>query len=621
LPPGNSGVAKERRSSFRHRHVIGLSPAAGLLSASGFMPFPIVPTPRESKETTMQTYLKTGGILLAATALAGGLLVGHPALAQDAGQLQAIQRQIQQLQAQLKQLQTEAAQRDAEVKAARAEAAQARTQAAQQAPAAAALAALPPGTLLVTQPPVAPGKPNGSVTVGGVTITLGGFVEGDVGYRSRNMTSDTTSALNSIPFRNSPNAHTSEFHETARNTRLSLLASASPWDDTLVQAYVEGDLNGSGTTSNNNQSNSYTPRLRQAYMTYKDSDLGYYVLAGQSWSLLTPFKSGLTPRSEATPLTIDGNNMTGWQGIRAPELRVVKTFGSLAAVGLALDEPETLYSSSVATGGSVTGAPAGTTGTVTYTNTGTNSGLLNTGANYSIDVAPDVIAKAAFDPLPQLHVEVDGIARFMKSHVSYYDATTNTGSGHDSMKTAGGGGGSFYAPVIPGKLELVGDVLAGAGIGRYNYQQLPDATIGPDGDVHPLKSIGGMVGVIGHPIAPLDLYTYAGEEQVARDDWKVGSTYYGYGIPSLDNVGCNVEGAPSATCNAVSQKVDEITVGGWWRFLQGSYGTLQAGAQYEWAQRVGFRGSDGTTATNGQSAKPVTDVNIVWAGIRYTPFQ
>jgi outer membrane murein-binding lipoprotein Lpp len=579
----------------------------------------------------MQTYLKNGGMLLAATALAGGLLACGPAAAQDAAQLQAIERQIQQLQAQLKQLQAEAAERDADVRAARAEAAQARAQAAQQArtqaaqqaaaPAAAAVAALPPGTLVVTQPPAPPGKPNPSFTLGGVTITLGGFIEGDMAYRSRNMTSDTTSLLSAIPFRNQPNAHTGEFRETARNTRLSLLATASPWDNTVLQAYIEGDFNASGTTSNSNQSNSYTPRLRQGYATYQDNDLGYYVLAGQSWSLLTPFKHGLTPRSEATPLTIDGNNMTGWQGIRAPELRVVKSFGSLAAVGLALDEPETLYNSSVATGGSVTGTPAGTTGTVTYTNTAGSGGLLNSGANYSIDVAPDVIAKAAFDPLPQLHIEVDGIVRLMKSHVSDYAAATNTGGGHDSVRTAGGGGGSFYAPLIPGKLELVGDILAGYGIGRYNYQQLPDATIGPDGNVHPLKSIGGMVGVIGHPIPAIDLYTYVGEEQVARDNWQVGSTYYGYGIPSLDNVGCNVQGAPSATCNAVSQKVDEITVGGWWRFLQGGYGTLQAGAQYEWAQRIGFRGSEGTTATNGQSAKPYTNENIVWAGVRYTPFQ
>jgi outer membrane murein-binding lipoprotein Lpp len=583
----------------------------------------------------MQTYLKTGGMLLAATALAGGLLVCGPAAAQDAAQLQAIQRQIQQLQAQLKQLQAQAAQRDADIKAARAEAAAARAQAAQQAaaaraqpaqqaaaPAAPAMPALPPGTLVVTQPPVAPGKPNGSFTLGGVTISLGGFIEGDTVYRSRNMTSDTTSALNTIPFKNSPNAHTSEFRESARNTRLSLLVTTSPWQDAVLQGYIEGDFNSSGITSNSNQSNSYTPRLRQGYVTYRDNDLGYYVLAGQSWSLLTPFKSGLTPRSEATPLTIDGNNVAGWQGIRAPELRVVKTFGSLAAVGIALDEPETLYNSSVATGGSVTGAPAGTTGTVTYTNAGGSGGYLNgTSGTYSIDVAPDVIAKAAFDPLPMLHVEVDGIARWMKSHVSYYNATTNTGSGSDNVKTAGGGGGSFYAPVIPGKLELVGDVLAGSGIGRYNYQQLPDATIGPNGDVHPLRAIGGMVGVIGHPIPPVDLYTYAGEEQVARDYWSVGSTYYGYGIPTLDNLGCNVQGAPSASCNAVSQKIEEITVGGWWRFLQGSYGTLQAGAQYEFAQRVGFRGSDGTAATNGQSSKPVTNVNIVWAGVRYTPFQ
>ncbi len=59
------------------------------------------------------------------------------------------------------------------------------------------------------------------------------------------------------------------------------------------------------------------------------------------------------------------------------------------------------------------------------------------------------------------------------------------------------------------------------------------------------------------------------------------------------------------------------TIGGWWRFLHGNFGTVQAGAQYSYTQRSIFKG---TTAVGGGGNKG-TDDNMVFVSLRYLPFQ
>jgi hypothetical protein len=82
--------------------------------------------------------------------------------------------------------------------------------------------------------------------------------------------------------------------------------------DTALAGYVETDFQSAPADSNSIESNSYTPRLRQAYATFDRSDLGLHLLGGQTYTLLTLFNHDMTPRQEDIPLTIDGQYVVGF---------------------------------------------------------------------------------------------------------------------------------------------------------------------------------------------------------------------------------------------------------------------------------------------------------------------
>jgi hypothetical protein len=89
-------------------------------------------------------------------------------------------------------------------------------------------------------------------------------------------------------------------------------ATGSVNEDTKLAGYFESDFQSAATTSNSVESNSYNPRLRQAYATLDKQDWGTYFLGGQTWSLLTMFNEDMTPRRENIPLTIDGQYAVGF---------------------------------------------------------------------------------------------------------------------------------------------------------------------------------------------------------------------------------------------------------------------------------------------------------------------
>jgi hypothetical protein len=589
-----------------------------------------------SHQNTTQTPRRTRQCGLAlATALGGSLLIHAPARAQDASQLRAIQSQISALQSQLRHLQHEASQRDAALKAARADAAQARSDAAQAVRATASYAAAGHGAPLNSPPgyypqgpSTAPGfamgspnpaasslgnaspssitttsvdKNNPTFTVGGVTITLGGFIDATAFYRSKDLTSGTATSFNAIPYDNSVNGHLDEFRETAQASRFSMLIQGSPGTEQSLAGYFEGDLQGSATTSNSNQSNSYTPRMRLAYFTYDDNYDGWHFLAGQDWSMAVGDKVGITPRKELLLPTIDANFMPGFVYTRGAQVRAVKSFGNMLALGVSLEAPQETYSSA---GISASGTTLPNGQTLTYNSSGT--GFLNSAATYSYDTAPDLIAKAAFDP-GFGHYEVYGLGSFFKTRSSVL------GGGDTHTEFGGGVGGSATIPIIPKVVDLVGDFLYGSGVGRYGASQLPDATFGADGEPKLLRNTIGMVGLVAHPGKSVDLYSMVGTEQVGKSTYEglVGgkTTGFGYGTPLASDAGCDVE---LGKCSAQTRAIDAITAGAWWRFLHGSYGTLQAGVEYTYEKKIAFSGEGG---------RPSTDNNIVFFTVRYLPFQ
>jgi len=280
-------------------------------------------------------------------------------------------------------------------------------------------------------------------------------------------------------------------------------------------------------------------------------------------------------------------------------LRAVKDFDDRRFwLGASIEGPQASYSGS-------TSIPSGKTVTATATGGSLLNGTIST---YSTDVVPDFIVKAAADP-GWGHYELFGLARFFTDRVS------NTTYGSNATVVGGGIGGGMILPVIPGKLDVRVNGLFGNGIGRYGSSQLPDATFSGGGRPKPLTEYTLLAGLVGHPVPSVDIYGYVGTEQ-AEKNFTSGNKL-GYGNPANSNAGCNTE-LSTLTCTANTSGVVQGTIGAWWRFLKGDYGTVQAGVQYSYTKRNIFAGA-GTAP--GSLVSPSTDENMFLISFRYYPFQ
>src|SRR5262245_14912220 len=531
-------------------------------------------------------------------------------------QTELLQRQSELLQRQLKEVKEELARsRKTEAKAQRAPAAEPASVAASAAASVAAFVPVP-----VTKGPPPP-------PVEKVKLTVGGFLAAETVWRQRNEAADIGSNFGAIPYPFSPLYNENEFHGTARQSRISLLVEGNidPWQK--LSGYYETDFLGVGTTSNYNQSNSWAARLRHAYFTYDNSGYGFHFLAGQSWSLLTQNQVGITPRKENIPLTIDANYVVGFNYIRQWQLRFVQQVGPWVSLGVSVENPATVFAASQAT------APAGTGGAfanggivngtvVNFVNTGAGGDFLQT-VNVTPDQAPDIIEKAAFDP-GWGHYEIFGLQRFFSNGTltcftgpCVAGSTTMVGNAANPTTVGAGVGGSVLLPLIPKYLELTASALWGRGVGRYASGQLPDVTIAPDGSLSLMTGYSVMVGLIAHPWDGLDVYAYAGREQVDANFFNVGNTLFGFGNPGFSNASCltttpsSFAGATPADCIANNRRLSELTVGFWQNVYNGDYGRVAFGAQYEYIKRESFDGIGGA---------PSTDNNIVLTSLRYYPF-
>ncbi len=549
-----------------------------------------------------------------------GALVGasflalDPAAAQsvsDSEKIERLQRATEQLQKQLKTLQDEIAQtkKKTEKVEAKVEAAPARYPAG------------PPAGALITNGPPPPPPPER------VKVTLGGFVTADSVWRQHNAVADIGTPFAAIPFPFSPLYNEHEFHGTARQSRISLLVEGNidPWQK--VSGYYESDFLGVAANSNYTETNSWAARLRHGYLTYDNSGWGFHFLAGQAWSLLTQDQVGITPRKENIPLTIDANYVVGFNYTRNWQIRAVQEFGPGISLGVSVENPAAIVVASTAT------APAGLGGAfvsggivngveVNFTNTAGGGGFLN-GVAVTTDQAPDIIEKAAFDP-GWGHYEIFGLQRFFTDDTlrcvvgpCVAGSTVMTGTTDNKTTFGAGVGGSVLLPLIPKYLELTGSILYGRGIGRYGAGQLPDVTIAADGSLTPITGLTAMVGLIGHPWEGLDVYAYAGLEQVNANFFNVGTTLFGLGNPGFSNAGCLITtpfsfaGNTPANCIANNRRLSDVTVGFWQNVYKGDYGRVAVGAQYEYIKREVFEGVGGA---------PSTDNNIVLTSLRYYPF-
>src|SRR5262249_3842857 len=156
--------------------------------------------------------------------------------------------------------------------------------------------------------------------------------------------------------------------------------------------------------------------------------------------------------------------------------------------------------------------------------------------------------------------------------------------------------------------------LFGNGIGRYGSAQLPDAAVRPDGKLSAVTAYQALLGLIYKPTSAWTLYGYAGIEHADDEHFTAvvnGTTLaYGYGSPLYNNSGCGIEG--STLCAANTERVEQATIGAWWKYYQGSLGNMQVGLQGSYTKRKAFTGIGGD---------PDTDMAIGMLSFRYYPYQ
>jgi hypothetical protein len=465
--------------------------------------------------------------------------------------------------------------------------------------------AIPPAPGALPYKALADACPYGKVCYKGVTITFGGWVDLTNIYRTRNLASDTGSVYNFIPFPQAKNYYTPESRFSARQSRFSVLAEGDVDPSTHVAGYGEIDFEGAAQTANSVATNSFNPRMRQMSLRIDRTDLGFHVLAGQSWSLNAPSKSGIDPIGVDAPGVIDFESVPGFLAARQPGIRVWQNVGPELQIAASAENPQTsFFGGNTPTVGTPAVGPQGVLNPNLLVNlTGPGGSFFNNANNVSLNQVPDVTVKAAWDPRLgpyHLHFEAWAMYRQFFDRFNFSNHTYDTGSF----------GGHINAELIPKTLDLQVYGAQGA-LGRFTATPFPDAALAQDGTIMPLQITAAAVGLIWHTLPTLDLYTYAGIEKTKAAYMDVGTVPFGYGNPLYNNTGCNTENSAAATCNGNTKEIRQFTAGFYDTVYQGKYGTVKAGVQYSYNQRFAFDGVGGA---------PKTDDNIVMSQLRYYPF-
>ncbi|HXN21836.1 MAG TPA: hypothetical protein VOA41_03725 [Candidatus Dormibacteraeota bacterium] len=481
----------------------------------------------------------------------------------------------------------------------------------------------------------------------GISITPGAFLAAETVFRNHSAVADVNTPFNAIPFPGNSQSKVSEFNASGRASRWSLLAEGKG-QSYKYTGYYEADFLSAATTSNNNQSNSYTFRQRQAFGQLALNS-GWSFTGGQMWSLVTETKKGLQNRTEASPLTVDHQYNVGFSWARQFGFRVVRSFDNdKVALGFSIEGPQTTFggrgfSSFTNANGAVSqnffiGAP------------GVAGGLYNPLSNYSFNKTPDFVIKAVADP-GWGHYELFGIISTYRSRIYPCavvssvlpcpvngSTTPSTVGAFNDSRTSGGVGINIRVPVVAKNVDAGLHFLGGDGIGRYGTAGLPDATARPDGSLALIRGGQALATLEFHPIPNIDLYANFGTEYTHRAAYTgyarvvqaaggptttTTNGIGGYGSPFANNSGCSTEITPTSQntpgtggpCAGDTKNISEATIGFWHRFYQGPSGRLQWGIQYSYVTKTAWSGNNNVPTAAGSSPKAVT--NMLFTSFRY----
>jgi hypothetical protein len=425
-----------------------------------------------------------------------------------------------------------------------------------------------------------------AIHVGSADLLIGGFMDMTAIMRNTATGNGIGTNFSNFPFTTTaagapnPTGNLAETRFSAQNSRLTLQATSKVGSASL-KGYLEADFLGNTAQNLNVTSNSDALRMRLYWAQYTNGKFEF--LAGQSWSMMTPNRNGISPAPGDLFYSqdVDTNYQMGLPWGRTPGFRFIAHASDVVTAGIGLENPQQY------TGGVVV-LPAAFT--ATEVDTGSGSSAIGS-SSPTPDTFPDVIGKLALDPkIGKTHQHID--VAVQASGYKTFNPTTST----TNTLTGTGESVNFVLEPVP-NLRLIATNYFSQGAGRIIANTgAPDFIVNPDFSMTAVNAFAGIYGVEATVKKSL-IYGYYSETTIDQTLTKDanGTTTIGYGVP---------------LSQAANHKIQETTVGLTQTFFRDpKIGGMQLMIQYSNLKRTPFSVPAGTPA----DAK----MNMVYVNVRY----
>jgi uncharacterized coiled-coil protein SlyX len=435
--------------------------------------------------------------------------------------------------------------------------------------------------------------------IGSATLAPVGFMDFTGVFHNHVAGGNIGTSFGSIPYATSTSGilpyqtNLSEFRFSIQNSRIGFRTDADVKGAHVI-GYMEADF--LGTPASLNVAVTSNSQLLRARLYWVDVRRGSWeVLGGQTWSLITPGRAGISPLPADVFYTqdMDVNYQAGLFWGRIPELRFVYHLPSdKAAFAVAIDSPDQYAGGS--SGGSSIVLPAGlATPYAGELDFGASSGGIATP-----NVAPDIIAKLAVDPSKRVHFEIGGVERNFKVYYPGVAATSTAAAIPAATYSKEGGGGflNLHVEIFKG-FRLITNNFWSDGGGRYIFGQAPDLVANANGSITPLHSSSTVSG-FEYTNKNTLIFAYYGGVLIGRD-------------PVVDTNGKYVGYGYTGSSSSQNRTIQEATFGfnqAIWKHPK--YGALNLIGQYSYLTR------DPWYVATGQPAN--ASLNEFFIDLRYT---
>ena len=466
-----------------------------------------------------------------------------------------------------------------------------------------------------------------------------GFMDLTNIFRTSTTGTGIGTGFNSVPFANTLLGRVSEDRFSAQNSRIGLRTHAK-FGDADVTGYLEADFLGFTPPNIFDTSNSDSLRMRLYWVDYRKGM--FEMLGGQSWSLMTPNRNGLSalPADLFYSQDVDTNYQLGLTWARQAGVRFILHPDSHIALGLGIENPQQTCPGGVVLPPNVSandGSQCDTnSGSITGSGASTNTSNVN-------NLHPDVILKAAVDGGPDghhVHFDVAGLFRSFKGVNLIATPSSNLTGANTVTNTIHGGGIAGTANIeLVRNLRFIATAFYSDGGGRYIASTAgPDFIVNPNGNLSGIHSGSGIAGFEYQANAKTLLYGYysgayfgqnvarnfvntvassgTGSPGICTITGNYGYGDFGKGTSVLTSGGGTCPSAPGASPNSDNRYMYEPTLGiHYMMWRNPNYGDLRLMTQFSYASRAPWLVNPPTTAS--PSNLPTAHNFMVYIDLRY----